>query len=105
GLVGISSIDGYDASENETATFHGFKKGDWHKIRLRVTTGKLEAWLDDKQVVDVKRAGRRFSLRAGPIEESVPLGIATYETMAELRNLVLRKLEPAEGGEAEKKKE
>lgn len=96
GLVGISSIDGYDASENETTTFHGFKQNEWHKIRVRVTTEKLEAWLNDKQVVDVKRKGRRFGLRSGPIEESVPLGIATYETMAEARNIVLRRLEPKE---------
>lgn len=92
GLVGISSIDGYDASENETTTFHAFKREQWYAIRVRVTSEKLEAWLDESKIADVKVPGRKFGLRSGPIEESVPLGVATYETEAHLRNIVLRHL-------------
>ena len=29
GLVGLSSLDNYDASENETSTFRGFEKKRW----------------------------------------------------------------------------
>ncbi|MBX3748150.1 MAG: DUF1080 domain-containing protein [Verrucomicrobiae bacterium] len=93
GLVGISSIDGYDASENETTTFHAFKREQWYAIRVRVTSERLEAWLDQEKIVDVKVPGRTFGLRSGPIEESVPLGVATYETEAHLRNIVLRYLQ------------
>lgn len=93
GLVGISSIDGYDASENETTGFRAFKRDTWYAIRLRVTSERLEAWLDGEQIVNVKTVGRRFSLRSGPIEESVPLGIATFETKAALRNIVMRQLD------------
>jgi hypothetical protein len=93
GLVGISSIDGFDASENETTTFKSFKKEQWYKIRVRVTPAKLEAWLDQEQIVDVKTADKRFGLRSGPIEESVPLGIATFETTAQVRNITLKLLE------------
>ena len=93
GLVGISSIDGYDASENETTNFRSFKTGQWYSIRVRVSDEALEAWLDNERVVNVKMKGRRFSLRSGPIELSVPLGIATFDTKAELRNIVLRHLE------------
>lgn len=93
GLVGISSIDGMDASENETTKFMTFEKERWYSVKVRVTADKLEAWLDDKKIVDVRTAERRFSLRSGPIEQSVPLGVATYETKAHVRNIVIRKLD------------
>lgn len=92
GVVGISSIDGYDASENETTKFKGFEKDRWYPIRVRVGPEKLEAWVNQEKVVDVKMAGKKFGLRSGPIEQSVPLGIATYETTSHLRNIVLRLL-------------
>jgi hypothetical protein len=40
-LVGISSFDGMDASENETTKFVNFEKGRWYRIRLRVTSRSL----------------------------------------------------------------
>lgn len=93
GLVGISSIDGMDASENETTKFMSFEKERWYAVKVRVTPDKLKAWLDDKKIVDVRTADRRFSLRSGPIEQSVPLGLATYETKAQIRNFVLKRLD------------
>ena len=58
GTVGISSIDGMDASENETTTWIEFTPGRWYAVRMRVTATRLEAWLDDKQIVNVDIAGR-----------------------------------------------
>ncbi|MCC6232686.1 MAG: DUF1080 domain-containing protein, partial [Verrucomicrobiales bacterium] len=89
GLVGISSIDGLDASENETMKIMSFQRDRWYAVRVRVTADKLEAWLDQEKIVDVATKNRKFSLRSGPIEESVPLGIATYETKAHLRKITL----------------
>mgnify|MGYP001274456350 FL=1 len=87
GLVGISSLDGYDASENETTTFHRFEKGRWYRIRMRVTPARLEAWIDDEQVVNVNIEGRRISVRPGDIEECIPLGISCWQTAAAIRNV------------------
>ena len=92
GVVGISSIDGNDASENETTKIMGFPKDRWYKVRMRVTPDKLESWLDDKKVVDVKIAGRKISLRPGEISKSIPIGISTYQTSAAFRNIRLRRL-------------
>ena len=92
GVVGISSIDGNDASSNETTKFMAFERERWYAIRVRVTPAKLEAWLDKEKIVDVETKGKTFGLRSGPIEESVPLGIATYETAAHIRNVVLKEL-------------
>ena len=92
GVVGISNIDGNDASSNETTKFMAFEIDRWYAIRLRVTSRKLEAWIDKDKVVDIETEGKTFSLRSGPIEESVPLGIATYETKAHVRNIRLVEL-------------
>jgi hypothetical protein len=87
GLVGISSIDGLDASENETCEFLNFENDRWYPIRLRVTQERIEAWIDGNQVIDVSIIDRRLSLRLGPIEECAPFGVATYATTGEMRNM------------------
>ncbi|MCH7228359.1 DUF1080 domain-containing protein [Haloferula sp. A504] len=87
GLVGISSIDGLDASENETADFREFENGRWYSIRLRVTADEIRAWIDDEEVIDVSIEGRRLSLRVGPIEDCQPFGVATWETIGEVRGM------------------
>jgi hypothetical protein len=92
GIVGISSLDGHDASENETTQYEGFEKGCWYQIRVRVSDEMLEAWIDQKKMVDVKLKGRRIALRRGEIDKSVPLGIATYQTSAALRDIKWRRL-------------
>jgi hypothetical protein len=93
GTVGISSIDGEDASENETAQVMKFDKNRWYRVRVRVTDGRIQSWIDDKKIVDVKIEGRRIGLRFGEIELSRPLGIATYQTTAAVREIKIRRLE------------
>ncbi len=92
-LVGISSLDDMDASENETTKYVGFKTGRWYLIRLRVTQGRLEAWLDDKKLVDVNTAGKRISLRPGDIEMSKPFGLACWETTGAFRQIKMRRVD------------
>lgn len=95
-VVGISSIDNLDASENETTKYLTIAKDKWYKVRMRVTPDKLQAWMDDKPIVDVKIAGRKISLRSGEISKSVPLGISTFQTTAAFRDLKIRRLDPNE---------
>jgi hypothetical protein len=90
--VGISSINGDDAAENETTKFKKFEKGRWYKLRVRVTAVKIEAWIDEEQVVDVATKDKKISMRHGEIEQSKPCGLATYRTQAALRNIRLRVL-------------
>src|SRR6266700_3588970 len=45
-LLGISSLDSMDASENETTKFMNFEQDRWYRIRLRVTEARIEAWID-----------------------------------------------------------
>lgn len=90
GLVGLSSLDGADASENETTQYISFENGRWYRIRLRVTAEKIEAWVEQKKVVNVTTTGRKLSLRFGDIELSKPLGITSWDTATALREIKLR---------------
>ncbi len=90
GVVGLSSLDGADASENETTKFITFEKGRWYRIRLRVTEQKIEAWIEQKKVVDVNIVGRKVSLRFGEIERSKPFGLASWSTSSAFRGIKLR---------------
>jgi len=90
-VVGLSSIDHVDASENETTQGREFKDGRWYRVRVRVSGDKIQAWIDDEQLVDVEIGGRKISLRGGDIQKSLPLGVATYMTSAAVRDIRLRR--------------
>ncbi len=92
GVIGLSSLDGFDASENETTRYQEFENGRWHKIRVRVTPDKIEAWIDDKQMADVEAKGRRISIRP-EVELSRPLGIASFSTTAALRDIKVTRID------------
>jgi hypothetical protein len=90
-VVGLSSIDGRDASENETTRYMSFKNGRWYRIRVRVTKHKIEAWIDDEKVVDQDIKGRRLDTRV-EVDLSKPFGVCAWETRAAIRNIRLRRL-------------
>ena len=90
GIVGISNLNGADASENDTTRNLYFERNRWFHIRVRVTPEKIEAWIDQDKVVDLEIDGRRISMRGGDIERSIPLGIATWQTSAVVKNIRLK---------------
>jgi hypothetical protein len=91
-LIGISSLDDFDASENDTGDAYVFEDKKWYDIRLRVTEEKLQVWLDSKMVIDSDVEGRKVSMRFGEIEMSVPFGICTYATTGVIRDIKIQKL-------------
>lgn len=95
GVVGISSIDGMDASENETTEFKNFKKNQWYKIRVRVTKNRIQTWIDKESIVDVDVEGRKLDVRP-EVDLSKPLGICAFQTKSKLRKIQIRKLDPKE---------
>jgi hypothetical protein len=96
GVVGLSCVDDLNASENETMSIEGFENDVWYKIRVKVTDDQLQAWIDDNEAVTLDLEGRKISLLPGDIELSVPVGIAAYQTRAQYRNLVWKKLPAGE---------
>ena len=96
-IVGISSIDGWDASDNETRSYFTFENNRWYSLRLQVTPDRIRAWIDDQPVVNVNIAGRAISLRPGEIRLSAPLGFASYNTTGALRKIEYRTLPSPSG--------
>jgi hypothetical protein len=62
---------------------------------VKVTPGKLEAWIDKEKVVDVIVKDRKLDVRP-EVDLSKPIGICAFETRAKLRNIRIRKLPPAD---------
>jgi hypothetical protein len=91
-IVGLSSIDGWDASDNETRTYFNFENGRYYALRLRVTADRITAWIDDKPIVNVSIAGRSIGLRPGEIKLSAPFGFASYGSVGALRKIEYRTL-------------
>ena len=91
GVVGLSSLDGQDAANNDTTRYMSFDNGKWYALRVRVTETNLQCWIDADKVVDVETKDRRISIRS-EVEDSRPLGIASWSTKAALRNIRLRRL-------------
>jgi hypothetical protein len=93
-IIGISSIEGLDAADNETRNYFNFENGRWYKFRLKVTTARIEAWIDEQPLVNLAVEGRTIALRPGEIEASRPFGFASYNSTGALRNIEYRLVKP-----------
>lgn len=99
GVTGLSSVDGMDAVENETTGYVSFTNGQWYKVRLKVTPEKLEAWLDGKSLVDLTNTGQKIDVRF-EMDLCKPLGFASYQSTAHIRNARIRALPAKAKGKA-----
>jgi len=94
-LCGLSSIDSYDASENQTTTFYDFNPNQWYHVRLRVTPNRIQAWLDDEGIINADITDKSIDIRIECLQ-SLPLGIATFLTSSAIRNITLEKVDEPE---------
>lgn len=90
--VGISSIDGLDATMNATGSVQRFEDGKWYRIRIEVTRETLIVWMDDRKLLQAAIAHADLSLRSGEIDLCVPFGFASYGTEGRIRNCVVEQL-------------
>lgn len=95
GTVGISSLEGMDASENETASFMKFESNKWYRIRVRVAGGRLQAWIDKENFADLELEGRKISTRF-EVDITRPLGISNFRTKSSIRDIKWRTVKEAE---------
>ena len=87
-VMGISSLDFQDAYNNETCRVKDFESNRWYAIRVRITEKRIQAWIDDERVVNVRTTGRKIGIRY-EVEASQPLGIASWRTTGAIRNVTL----------------
>jgi hypothetical protein len=90
-VCGISSIDHFDASDNETTVKTYLENNRWFHIRVLVTPGRIQCWIDKKQYVDLETEGKHLGIRRD-VRESTPLGIASFRCTSSIKNITLTKL-------------
>jgi len=97
-LVALSVFEGQTAQTDLKGKRMAFEAGRWYAVRVRVTDERVEAWLDEEKVIDVPRAGGKFTLHPD-LAPVTGLGVSAYRTKAALRNIRFRRIEPgaAEG--------
>lgn len=104
GTTGLSSIDGLDASENETTSYFSYTDYKWHKFRIRVTGKEIKAWVEEEtkdgkrketEIVDIEIEGRKVSLR-DETSQFQPVGFCTWVSEGWIRDIEYRKLKPEE---------
>lgn len=91
GTVGLSSIDGKDAAENETTSIRNFETNRWYHIRLAVTGDYIKTWIDSVKMVDLKIGNKKISIRP-EVELSRPFGITSWNTTAAIKNIRLQRI-------------
>ena len=102
GAIGLSSINGYDASENETSDYFAFRDKTWHRFRIRVESEQIQIWItpqnregdwgEEKLVVDVEiDESKKLSTRY-EVNLYKPLGFSTWSSEGQLRNIEYRKI-------------
>jgi hypothetical protein len=89
GVVGISSINGNDASENQTTQYLSFDNNRWYAFELTVTSSNITFNVDGKSLIDVEREGNRFDTRI-EVHRSRPLGICAYQCVAQVMDFEYR---------------
>ena len=90
-VVGLSSVNGIDASENSTSQSIDFELQRWYSIRIRVTPEKIDSWLDGKHIIEQSLKGNQISVRI-EVEPSQPLGIASWRTKAGIKDIRLQRI-------------
>lgn len=92
-VVGLSNVDGNDASENDTSIMRHFAPGRWYAFRLAVTATRIQAWIDESAVIDIDYTQRKVELQFDETDLGKPLGFSAYGgTVAGLRKIEYRRL-------------
>ena len=47
GTIGLSCINGHDASDNQTSSYYRFDKDSWYEFKIRVCEGKIAVWIKE----------------------------------------------------------
>jgi hypothetical protein len=90
-VTGLSSLNGSDASENETRQFVKYENGTWYKFQVHVTAEVIRCWIDDKASFAVNHHDLQVKTRI-ETRPCQPLGFASYRSSGAIRNVEVRSL-------------
>jgi hypothetical protein len=92
-VCGLSQLDGLDAAYNPTRCLRSFERLRRYTAGIRVTADRIEVTLDGEPLCAVPRQRVALSLRAEMLP-CQPLGIAAYNTQAQIHRVRWRRLGP-----------
>ena len=101
-VVGLSTVDFYDAADNQTTRTATFKRDQWYRIRVRVTKQRIQCWIDDEKMVNLVYKDPKDSSKNHKIgirsecDLCRPLGICSWCTTGAVRTIRLRGLSAEE---------
>ena len=87
-VVGFSSLDGLDASENETSDTVTFIDNRWYRVAVDVTPARIQGLIDDVVVAEASVAGREVDVRI-EMMPCRPVGMASWRTVSDIRAITL----------------
>lgn len=88
GVVGFSSLDGLDASENETSKGLRLEDHRWYRVAVDVTADRIAGLIDDEVVAEAVLKGRDIDVRVEMLP-CRPLGVASWRTTSDIRAITL----------------
>lgn len=88
-VVGFSSLDGLDASENETSRGMRLEDRRWYRVAVDVTPTHIKGLIDDEVVAEAALKGRVVDVRVEMLL-CRPLGIASWRTTSDIRAITLQ---------------
>lgn len=88
GVVGFSSLDGLDASENETSKGLRLEDNRWYRVAVDVGPERIAGLIDDAVVAEAVLKGREVDVRVEMLP-CRPLGIASWRTTSDIRAITL----------------
>ncbi len=101
GVTGLSSLDGMDASENDSTRSFRYQDRTWYRFRVRVTEKMIRCLIDDKEILAIAHRDRRVATRI-ETRRNQPLGFATWESTGAVRHIEIRPLSAAEIAETDR---
>ena len=57
-----------------------------------MTEERIQAWVDERPIINAEIGGRKIGLRYGEIKLSAPFGFASYNTAGAIRKVEYREL-------------
>jgi len=88
GVVGFSSLDGLDASENETTRGMRLEDDRWYRVSVDVTPSHIKGLIDDAVVAEAALEGREVDVRV-EMMPCRPIGMASWRTTSDIRAITL----------------
>lgn len=92
GVIGISNVDNMSAVENPTTEYREFELNRWYRFELEVNKTAVLFSIDGERVIDMDHNEQKYSVWWEQ-EQMAPIGIATWDTASEIRQLTLTDLD------------